>query len=680
MPPDESDELQADVSPLTSPGDRHGQASEQRYRTLFDSIDEGLCIIEFLDGPHGPLSDYVHIEANAAYARHAGIPNVVGQKVRDMVPDEADGWVQLYRSVLISGAPIRFERELVATGRHLELAAFRIEPESSRQVAVLFQDVTPRKRAEEALRQLNETLEARVSAALAERKVFADIVNGTNAFVQVVDKDFNWIAINAAAAREFARLFQVVPKVGDNMLELLGDRLDHTLVRSLWTRALSGEEFVEAGEFALPEGDRHFYEMRFSPLKDASGRLIGAYQFAYDVTERRKDQERLRVAEEALRQSQKMQAVGQLTGGIAHDFNNMLAIILGSLRLAQRRTERGEGNAQEYIGHAMDGAQRAATLVSRLLSFSRQQPLSPQPVDANRLLSGMENVLRRTIPESISIELVRAGGLWSINVDANGLESALVNLAVNARDAMPDGGKLTFETANTYLDEAYATTHAEVQPGQYVLIALTDTGMGMPPGIMARAFEPFFTTKEVGAGTGLGLSQVYGFAKQSGGHVKIYSEVSVGTTVKLYIPRFTTKSEAVAAPANPKAPHAKGSGQLILVVEDDDDVRRLTVETLRELGYSVIAASGGAEALALIGKHPDLVLLVTDVVMPGMNGRILAERAQRERPQLKVLFTTGYTRNAIVHNGALDDGVELIVKPFTFEDLEAKVAKILSRT
>jgi signal transduction histidine kinase len=527
---------------------------EARYQTLFDSIDEGFCIIEFLDGPLGPLSDYVHVEANAAYARHAGIPDVVGQKVREMVPHEADGWVELYRGVLLSGNPIRFERELVATGRHLELAAFRVEPASQRQVAVLFQDITARKRAEAALQQLNETLEARVAEALADR----------------------------------------------------------------------------------------------------------------------------RVAEEALRQAQKMEAVGQLTGGIAHDFNNMLAVIISSLRLAQRRLARGEPNIHEFIDSGLRGAERAANLVSRLLAFSRQQPLSPERTNANRLLSGMEDVLRRTIPESIRIEFVQSGGLWNILADPHGLESAIVNLAVNARDAMPDGGKLTIETANTYLDDAYAATHADVPAGQYVMIAVTDTGHGMGADVLARAFEPFFTTKSVGAGTGLGLSQVYGFLKQSGGHVNIYSEIGVGTTVKLYFPRLAGTSSTNPSVSRAPAPAIPpGNGQTVLVVEDEDEVRRLTHSILKELGYAVLAAGSASDALAILAQNRDVALLMTDVVMPGMNGRKLADEALRLNPALKVLFATGYARNAMLNNGTFDDGVELIMKPFTFEGLAEKVAKVL---
>ena len=384
-------------------------------------------------------------------------------------------------------------------------------------------------------------------------------------------------------------------------------------------------------------------------------------------------------SEGQMRQMQKMEAVGQLTGGIAHDFNNMMAVVISSLRLMQRRLERGDTNIQEYTDGALRGAERAANLTRRLLAFSRQQPLAPETVDANKLIAGMEDVLRRTIPASISIETVFAGGLWRTCADAQGLESALLNLVVNARDAMPDGGNLTIETSNAFLDEAYAAGHAEVAVGQYVLLAVTDTGSGMTPQVINRAFDPFFTTKPTGEGTGLGLSQVYGFIKQSGGHVNIYSEVGVGTTVKLYLPRLASskETETGAKPAGPVG-HTNGQGQVVLVVEDDTDVRRLTVDMLEELNYVALSAEGGARALAIMETSPHVALLLTDIVMPDMNGRALAEEARKRRPDLKVLFTTGYTRNAIVHNGVLDQGVHLIVKPFALEALAAKLAEILT--
>jgi CheY-like chemotaxis protein len=354
----------------------------------------------------------------------------------------------------------------------------------------------------------------------------------------------------------------------------------------------------------------------------------------------------------------------------------MLAVIISSLRLTQRRLGRGDANVQEFIESGLRGADRAANLVSRLLAFSRQQPLSPQPTDANRLLSGMEDVLRRTIPENIRIELVQSGGLWSIHVDPHGLESAIVNLAVNARDAMPDGGKLTIETAHAYLDDAYAAG-AEIPAGQYVMIAVSDTGHCLAPDVVARAFEPFFTTKEVGTGTELGLSQVYGFLKQSGGHVKIYSEVGVGTTVKLYFPRLVGAASANRSTLAATTIVPAGRGQLVLVVEDEDEVRRLTLSMLRELGYSVLADTNARDALAMLKQNRDVALLMTDVVMPDMNGRKLADEALRLNPSLKVLFATGYTRDAMVHNGTSGDGVELITKPYMLEALGEKVARVL---
>jgi CheY-like chemotaxis protein len=354
-----------------------------------------------------------------------------------------------------------------------------------------------------------------------------------------------------------------------------------------------------------------------------------------------------------------MEAIGQLTGGIAHDFNNMLAIIMGSLDLAARRLERGDTKIERHLANAQDGAKRAASLTQRLLAFARQQPLAPEAVDANKLVAGMSDLLRRSLGETIQLETVLAGGLWRTNVDANQLESAILNLTVNARDAMPEGGRLTIETGNAYLDDAYAAD-ADVPAGQYVLIAVTDTGMGMTPEVMAKVFDPFFTTKTIGTGSGLGLSQVYGFVRQSGGHVKIYSEPGNGTTVKIYLPRLFGAAESKAAdPASAAVPTGDGS-VTVLVVEDEEGVRNHAIESLRELGYKVLAADSAETALPLIDAHPEITLVFTDVVMPGMNGRRLSEEALKRRPKLKVLFTTGYTSNAIVNNGMLDPCVNLL--------------------
>ena len=385
----------------------------------------------------------------------------------------------------------------------------------------------------------------------------------------------------------------------------------------------------------------------------------------------------LRRQEEALRQSQKMEAVGQLTGGIAHDFNNLLQIIMGNLEALQRNLPADSGRLQRAADNAMAGARRAASLTQRLLAFSRRQPLNPKPVDPNALVGSMSDLLHRTLGETITVEAVRGAGVWRVEVDPTGLESAILNLAVNARDAMPDGGRLTIETANAHLDEAYARTHSEVRPGQYVVLAVSDTGVGMDQATIAQAFEPFFTTKPVGQGTGLGLSQVYGFVKQSGGHLKIYSEVGQGTSIKLYLPRLERAATEADLPIEPRIPEGTAA-ELILVLEDDDDVRAHSVEVLAELGYRVIEASDGPTALRLLRRQAHVDLLFTDVVLPGgMTGAQVAAEAQAIQPGLKILFTTGYARNAIVHNGRLDAGVQLITKPFTFADLAAKVRDVL---
>jgi signal transduction histidine kinase/CheY-like chemotaxis protein len=385
--------------------------------------------------------------------------------------------------------------------------------------------------------------------------------------------------------------------------------------------------------------------------------------------------------EHQLRQSQKLEAIGQLTGGIAHDFNNMLAVVIGSLNLLKRRAERGDKDFLKFADSALEGAERAAALTHRLLAFARQQPLAPQPVDCNKCVAGMSDLLRRTLGESIRIETVLAGGLWRTFVDPSQLEAAILNLAVNGRDAMPEGGKLTIETANAALDEAYAAENAGAQAGQYALICVTDTGEGMTPEVAAKAFEPFFTTKGVGKGTGLGLSQVFGFVRQSGGHIKIYSEPAQGTAIKLYLPRFFgDAAEPVRASAAAAGPVPLGSAEtIVLVVEDEPRMRALTLEAFRDLGYSVLEADGPAMALKIIAERPDISLLFTDVVMPDMSGRQLAEEALRQRPDLRVVYTTGFSRNAVIHNGVLDSDVNFLSKPFTLEQLARKVREALSR-
>jgi signal transduction histidine kinase/ActR/RegA family two-component response regulator len=386
--------------------------------------------------------------------------------------------------------------------------------------------------------------------------------------------------------------------------------------------------------------------------------------------------ERERV-EAVLRQSQKIEAIGRLTGGIAHDFNNMLGIVMGNLDLLLRRSTEADPRLVRLIDHAMEGAKRAAALTQRLLAFSRLAPLRPAAADITRAVKDMTDLLRRTLGETVAIETVSAGGLWPAYIDLPQLETAIVNLAINARDAMPDGGKLTIETGNAYLDRAYAEADEDITPGQYVMVAVTDSGCGIPADVLGQVFEPFFTTKPTGMGTGLGLSQVHGFIKQSGGHVRIYSEVGVGTTVKLYLPRSQTDLDR--PPARTARSRSSARREMtVLVVEDEAGVREFAIEALTELGYDVVSAESARTALAQLEAHPEVALLLTDVVMPETNGRVLAEAALRRWPSLRVVFMTGYTRNAIVHNGALDAGTHLVSKPFTVAQLGAELDAALA--
>jgi signal transduction histidine kinase len=382
---------------------------------------------------------------------------------------------------------------------------------------------------------------------------------------------------------------------------------------------------------------------------------------------------RRELAEQALRQSQKMEAVGQLTGGVAHDFNNLLTIIIGNIGIAKRGVV--EARAERALDNALVGAERAAQLTQRLLAFSRRQPLNPRVLDVNKLIHSISDLLTRTLGENIELETIGGAGVWKIEADASEMESTLLNLALNARDAMPEGGKLTIETSNAYLDEEYCSQQGELLPGQYILMAVSDSGAGMSPETIDRAFEPFFTTKEAGKGTGLGLSQVYGFMKQSNGHVKIYSEPGEGTTIKLYFPRREGDEAAIANDA--QAGSERGRDETILIVEDDDGVRQYAAEILRDLSYQVIEAKDSATALRLLDANKKFDLLLTDVVLPGKNGRELATEVERRRPGAKIIFMTGYSRNAIVHHGRLDPGTELIQKPLLERELARKIRQVL---
>lgn len=555
------------------------------------------------------------------------------------------------------------------------------------------EEIERRRKVEEALRENEQTLEAKVAERTAELiREATERVQAEGRFQLLVSSvvdyavfmlDPNGIVSNWNAGAQRIKGYQASEIVGRHFETFYTpeDRAAGVPRRALQTAIREGK-FEAEGLRVRKDGSTFFASVVINPIRDASGELVGFAKITRDITERRQAQEALQRAQEQLAQAQKMEGIGQLTGGVAHDFNNLLTIIIGNLESLQRALVSGEtldpDRLARSVDYAMRGAERAASLTQRLLAFSRRQPLDPKPTDVGRLVTGMSELLRRSLGEQVSIETVLAGGLWRVMVDANQLEVSILNLAVNARDAMPDGGKLTIETANAVLDETYAALQTEVVPGQYVVISITDTGIGMSREVQARALEPFYTTKDVGHGTGLGLSQVYGFVKQSGGHLKLYSEEGMGTTVKLYLPRLLSDEGATLEPA--VVDHAPRSqrGETILVVEDDRDVRAYSTGILRELGYTVLEAPTGAAGLQLLEQHPEIRLLFTDVGLPGgMNGRQLADAARQRRPDLLVLFTTGYARNAIVHDGRLDRDVALITKPFTYAALAAKLGDML---
>jgi PAS domain S-box-containing protein len=437
----------------------------------------------------------------------------------------------------------------------------------------------------------------------------------------------------------------------------------------------------EAEGLRVRKDGTHFWaSVVIDAIRDERGEISGFAKVTRDITERMQAQQALRQAEEQLVASQKMDAVGQLSGGIAHDFNNLLMVVLGNLETVQRYGRESKNpNLQRAVANAIRGAQRAASLTQQLLAFSRRQALSPKPLDINRFLIGSAEFISRSLGETIEVETAGAAGLWTVEVDSNQLEVALLNLAINARDAMSGGGKLTIEASNVVLDREYCQANPEITPGQYVMISVSDTGTGMSKDVLKRAFEPFFTTKELGHGTGLGLSQVYGFVKQSAGQIRIYSEVDQGTTVKIYLPRFFGAGQDEQLIDGDLLGQGE-NGETILIVEDDDDVRAYLIDVVRSLGYGASAVGSAKLALDLLGQQDKPVnLLLTDVVMPEMNGRELAINAHKLRPNLKVLYMTGYSRNAVTHHGRLDPHLDVLQKPISQTELATRIREALDR-
>jgi PAS domain S-box-containing protein len=503
-------------------------------------------------------------------------------------------------------------------------------------------------------------LEARTSAlaaAEAARDEITRIFSTMSDGVYHLDRDWRYTSVNRAAEEMFGISESDV--LGKSMWEAFPD-LYGTEVFTRFHQAMESRQHVTFENYYPPL--ERFHQIRLFPAED------GLTVYASDVTERVR-------AEQQLRQAQKMEAVGQLTGGVAHDFNNLLTVIMGNADMLVE--EIGPDDRLSTIAKMIQtAAERGADLTHRLLAFSRRQPLAPSVVDANQLITNLEGLLRRTLHESIDLELVRGAGLWKAVVDKSQLENAVLNIVINARDAMPEGGKLTIETANTRLDDAYAAGHEEVRPGQYVMVAVSDTGQGMDLVVLGRAFDPFFTTKPVGKGSGLGLSMVYGFVKQSGGHVKLYSEPGYGTTVKIYLPKALDK-HATIKPEESPSQIARGSERIALV-EDEDMVRKFAEMNLTSLGYKVAAFANGPDLLQAMDKGLAFDLLFTDIVLPGgMNGRDIAEAVTARAPGTKVLYSSGYTDNAIVHHGRLDEGVSLLNKPFRKAEMAQKVRAVL---
>ena len=528
-------------------------------------------------------------------------------------------------------------------------------------------DVTLQRQAEAALRHLNATLERRVADALQERKILADLVEGTDAFVQVIDLDFRWLAINRAAADEFEEIFGVRPRVGQSMLEVLADQPEHMeAVRAIWSRALGGEEFTEIAEFGDSQRARRHYEMKYNVLRDGAGRQIAAYHFVYDVSTRMMEQRRLAEAEDQLRHAQKMEAMGQLTGGVAHDFNNLLTPIVGALDILQRRAFGGE-REQRLIGAALQSADRAKTLVQRLLAFARRQPLQPTSVDVGALVAGMADLIASTTGPQIKVVVDIQDDLPPARTDQNQLEMALLNLAVNARDAMPESGTLRITAAHSVVGPNNAF---QLKPGRYVRISVADSGEGMDEATLARAVEPFFSTKGVGKGTGLGLSMVHGLVQQLGGGLTINSRRGFGTNVELWLPESDDAPGRIAQDAETLVtPVLLGTA---LLVDDEDLVRLSTADMLTDLGFSVVEASSAEQALALVrdGLRPRVV--VTDHLMPGMSGVQLARAVEALLPGTPVLVVSGYAEQEVI-----DPDLPLLSKPFRNSDLAQSITAIL---
>ncbi len=621
---------------------------------------------------HGLPPDAAH-ESHEGWVRriHPEDREATEKKFRDAVASKAREYTVRYRIIRPADGETRWISVRSTIERDANGKAIRLVGAHT--------DVTEQVMAEQALRQSEERFRnladqlAELNATLAERveektRERDRIWNVSQDLLLVADRKGIWKTINPAWTRTLGWSEAELLNRTSEWLEHPDDGTMRARIKELGT---SDATVKFESRFRHKDGSYRWLSWTGVPDQDH------IYAVARDVTAEKAAAERLKATEEALLQSQKMEAVGQLTGGIAHDFNNLLTGIVGSLDLMQTRLHQGRTeNVGRYIDAAMTSANRAAALTHRLLAFARRQPLIPKNVDANQLVVSLEDLLRRTIGETIDLAVVASDGLWTTLCDPNQLESALLNLAINARDAMPRGGKLTISTANVRIDGINADAPA-LSPGEYICIDVTDTGTGMSPEVAARAFDPFFTTKPIGQGTGLGLSMIYGFARQSNGHATIDSKIGRGTSVKIYLPRHSSDHVAEHATAVAKAQQA-ATGETVMVVEDEPVVRGVILEMLEEQGYRTLEAVDGPAGLQILRTDARIDLLVTDVGLPGMNGRQLADQAREMRPELKILFITGYAESAAIADGFLQPGMEMITKPFDLGNLSRRVRTMVS--
>jgi len=636
-------------------------SDDGRYRLLVDAITD--YAIYMLDAK-GIVSSW-----NPGAARFKGYAadEIIGRHFSEFYTEEERNAGIPELALKIAASEGRFEREgwrLRKDGTrfwaHVVIDPIRSPSGETIGYAKVTRDLTERKAAEEALRRSQEQFRLLVQG-VTDYAIFMLDPEGYVASWNAGAQRIKGYAPNEIIGSHFSRFYTSE------------DLAAGIPARGLATAARDGRWEAE-GLRKRKDGSAFWAHVVIDAIRDEDGKIIGFAKVTRDISERKEAEQSLQQTQAALAQAQKMEALGQLTGGVAHDFNNLLQVISSNLHLAAKDVA-GNPRAEVRIQNALAGVSRGARLAQQLLAFGRRQALEPKIINVGRFIRGMDDMLRRTIGADIEFETCVSGGLWNTLLDPNQVENAVLNLAINARDAMPEGGKLTIEAGNAFLDDRYAASHEGLQPGQYVMLAVTDTGSGMPADVVQRVFEPFFSTKPEGKGTGLGLSMVYGLVKQSGGHIKIYSELGHGTTVKLYFPRAHENEDVVTDLSNTPV---RGGSETILVVEDDEDVREGTVALLRDLGYRVLKAKDGASAMGVIESGLPIDLLFTDVVMPGpVRSPDLARTAKERLPNLAVLFTSGYTENAIVH-GRLDRGLELLGKPYSREQLARKIRHVLA--